>query len=113
VRCRNRASWQYCRPEGVTFAFQVIGHGVEPSVPNRPCNLFSKDDWRAALANEPEPRWPKVPIVGEAFALTRLAKRLARATAGPDFSIVSPSRQSQRVCPAAETSEEMALRITA
>ena len=59
----DTASWQYCRPDGVAFRFQPLINIVKPPVGNRACNLFSKDDWRAALADEVEPYGPKVPLV--------------------------------------------------
>lgn len=109
MRCRDRASWQYCRPKGVAFALQIIGHGVEPSKPNRSRNLFSKDDCRATLADEAEPIGPQVAIVFEGALLTGGAKRLTGARARPDGAVVAPSCEAQREAPAAETSEEMAL----
>jgi hypothetical protein len=46
-RCKIR------RPEGVTRFFQISRNKVEPVVSSRAANLLSKDDWRAALSDEP------------------------------------------------------------
>jgi hypothetical protein len=46
-RCKIR------RPEGVTRFFQISRNKVEPVVSIRAANLLSKDDWRAALSDEP------------------------------------------------------------
>lgn len=42
------------RPDPVSQAFQVILYKVDPRICVTACNLFSKDDWRAALLNEVE-----------------------------------------------------------
>jgi len=60
---------QYDRPAGVAFAFQVCEYSIEPSVPNRACNLLTNDAVRAALADEPEHLRPQVPFVARAFPL--------------------------------------------
>jgi hypothetical protein len=39
--------------------------------------LLSKDDWRAALGNEPVELGPKVALVGKSCALSGGAERLA------------------------------------
>ena len=49
--------------EGVADSFHVSLNKVEPAMPNCSFNLFTKDDRRAALFNEPVPVWPKVPLV--------------------------------------------------
>ena len=60
MRCPDARSRETDRPDGVAFAFQVIANKVEPSVSNRCFNLLTKEDWRAALADEAMPRWPKM-----------------------------------------------------
>jgi hypothetical protein len=64
VRCAEARSREYDRPAGVVAVFQVILYIVEPAMPDRRFNLFSKNNWRAALLNETEPIWPEVPRVG-------------------------------------------------
>jgi hypothetical protein len=44
MRRSNGTSWKNRRPDGVTFRFKVIAHGVEPPVTNRFRNLLSKND---------------------------------------------------------------------
>jgi hypothetical protein len=58
MRCAEARSAGIDRPEGVTRAFQVILYKVEPSKAVFARNLLAKDDWRAALLDEVEPRGP-------------------------------------------------------
>jgi hypothetical protein len=74
--------------------------------------LFSKDDWRAALADEAVELRPEVPVVVEALALSGCTERLAGAGAGPDRSIVGPSGETEGVGPDADACEEVALGVT-
>jgi hypothetical protein len=55
------------------------------------CNLLAKDCDRAALADEMEERWPKVPLVSKPFSFACLAERLAGTGAGPDRTIIGPT----------------------
>lgn len=71
------------RPDGVTHGFQVCLYKVDPRVCVLARNLFSKDDWRAALADEAGEFGPEVSVVVEAATFAGRAERLARATAGP------------------------------
>lgn len=52
-------------------------------------------------------------LVFESFALPRRAERLAGAGAGPDGPIVGPPGESECVAPAANSGEEVALRVSA
>jgi hypothetical protein len=79
VGSADTASRQYGRPAGVTAAFQVSEHSIEPCLANRRRNLFSKDDWRPALADEPVELGPQVASVRRAFSLSGNAERLAGA----------------------------------
>lgn len=97
------------RPAGVTLTFQVSENSVEPPDASRARNLLSKNDWRAALADEGEPDGPEVALVGESTAATGCGERLARATAGPNRLRVRPSRETERVGPRTEAGEEVAL----
>jgi len=109
VRRPDAASRETNRPAGVTFSLQVRLNKVEPSVVNRCFNLFTKDNWRAALADEVEPDRPEMALVGNAPPCTGCAKGLAGATARPNRSVLGPSGKAQGVAPAAKTGEEMAL----
>jgi hypothetical protein len=64
------ASWQYCRPAGVVFCFQVCEDSIEPRLLYRVCNLLAKDDCRLMLLDEPEESGPQVALVCEASAST-------------------------------------------
>ncbi|MBB5543572.1 hypothetical protein GGD70_003887 [Paraburkholderia fungorum] len=96
-------------PDGVTHRFQVSLNKVDPRVDVLARNLFSKDDWRPALADEPCPSGPKVPLVSKPSAFACRAERLARTGTGPNRSIVRPASESKRVRPDTDSGEEMAL----
>jgi hypothetical protein len=71
VRCADTASWQYGRPNGVAFAFQVSRYKVEPAVPNRCLNLLAEQDWRVEGADEAEKLRPEMARVRKAAARPR------------------------------------------
>jgi hypothetical protein len=79
----------------------------------RRTDLFSDDNTGPALADEPEELGPEVALVGKSFAGPGDAERLARATAGPDGTVVWPPCASERVRPRGDAGEEVALRETA
>ena len=91
VRSTDARRAQIRRPEGVTRSFQVSRNKVEPPEAIRARNLLSKDDWRAALADEPEPLGPEVAIVRFAAAPPGRRERLAGAAPCPNRSSVRPS----------------------
>jgi hypothetical protein len=97
------------RPDGVTRSFQVIAYSVEPRERSAACNLFPKDHDRAALADEPPPNRPEVPLIGEAAALAGGAERLAGTRSGPAGPAVGPTGEAERVGPATDPGEEVAL----
>jgi hypothetical protein len=80
-------SRENCRPEGIAMSFQVSRHKVEPSHASRAFNLFSKDEVRAALADEPVEGWPKVPLVIKPAAFACRAERLAGTRPGPERTV--------------------------
>src|SRR5690606_1277064 len=96
-------------PDGVTVSFQVSLNKIDPAVSNRCINLFAKDDWRAALADETVEGGPEVAVVGRAFAASSGREGLAGAGTGPDGSVVGPAGKAQGEGPAADAGEEMAL----
>jgi hypothetical protein len=85
---------------------------VDPRIDSAARNLLSKDDWRAALADEPVPRRPQVPLVIKPSSFACRGERLARTGTGPNRSIVRPASASKRVRPDADSGEEMALVVT-
>jgi hypothetical protein len=111
VRRADARSRENRRCAGVSFFFQVIEYQVEPSVLNRRLNLFSKDCWRAALADEPEPIGPQVPGVLDAPVPPGIGERLAGARAGPDRHIVGPPCEAEGIGPAADARKEVPLRV--
>jgi hypothetical protein len=97
MRGADARSAQICRPDGVARCFHVRLYSVEPSEAVLARNLLSKDDWRAALGDEPMELGPEVTLVVEPLALARGAERLAGAGAGPDGAIVGPPRKAEGV----------------
>jgi hypothetical protein len=110
VRRPDARSAEIDSPEGVTRCFHVRLNKVEPTEAVLACNLLAKDNWRAALADEPEEVGPEVAVVCGSFALARRAERLAGAGAGPHGPVVGPSGEAQGVAPDADTGKEVALR---
>jgi hypothetical protein len=70
---------KYRRPAGVTFTLQVCTYSIEPTMPNRACNLLSNDRCRAALADEAEENWPEVALVVDSALLSCAGEWLAWA----------------------------------
>lgn len=79
VRGGNACSWQIGRCAGVTCRFHFITYAIEPRKGRAACNLFAKNNWRAALADEPRPLWPQVPFVVFCALFARDAEGLAGA----------------------------------
>lgn len=99
-------------PAGVTFARQISDNSVEPTIASRSRNLFSHDDSGPAGGDEAKevgPQMPRIVCTGS-FAGDR--ERLARAGAGPDFTVVGPSGEAGGVGPSADAGEEMALGVS-
>lgn len=109
VRSADACSRETNRPDGVAFSFHVIANKVEPPVGNRAFNLLTKEDWRAALADEVIPRWPKMAGIGAAIFGTRRTEGLTRTTARPNRSVIGPSGKSEGVTPTADPGKEVAL----
>jgi hypothetical protein len=76
---------------------------VDPRVCVFARNLLTKDDWRAALADEVVEGWPKVPLVSKPHSFTCRAERLARTRSGPHGSVVGPSSGTKCKGPDADT----------
>ena len=109
VRGTDARSRERHRPEGVVQGFQVILNKVDPRICVLARNLLSKDDWRAALADEVVPRRPEVPLVSKPSSFACRAERLARTGTGPNRSIVWPAGEAKCVAPNADAGEEVAL----
>lgn len=72
-------------------------------------NLLTKDDCRAALADEVIPRRPKMAGIGAPSVGPRCAEGLAGATTCPNRSVIGPASESEGVAPAADPGKEVAL----
>jgi hypothetical protein len=110
VRGADARSAQIGRPNGVARTFQVSANSVEPREAVRACNLFAKDDWRAALADEPEPLGPQVAVVGNSGAATGHREGLTGTRAGPHGAVVRPPGEAEGVGPGAKSGEGVKLR---
>jgi len=84
-------------PEGVFQGFQVSVYKVDPRVDSLARNLLSKDDWRAALRDEPGKIWPEVTVIRKPSSRACRAERLAGTTAGPDRPGIVPTSSSKSV----------------
>jgi hypothetical protein len=99
------------RCEGVADSFHVSSNKVEPAVADRCFNLLTKDNVRAALADETEPFRPQMALVGGSCSFSGCTERLAGAGSSPNGSIIWPSCEPQCVAPDADAGEEVALSI--
>jgi len=100
-------------PEGVTHGFHVSVYKVDPRLDSLARNLFSKDDWRFALLDEPGKSWPKVPWVLKPSSSACRAERLARTGTGPNRSIICPAGTPKGERPNSDPGKEVALREAA
>jgi hypothetical protein len=110
VRRPDARSAQICRPDGVARFLQVSAYSVEPPEGIAARNLLSSDRCRSALADEPKPLGPKVPLVGESGSSSGDAEGLAGATPGPNRSSCRPSGEAQGMIPSSDPGEEMRAR---
>ena len=78
MRRADARSAEIDRPAGVARCFQVSLYKVEPTKAVFACNLLTKDDWRAALADEVVESWPQVPLIIKPCSFACRAERLAR-----------------------------------
>jgi len=110
VRSADARSAQICRPNGVTRTFQVSRYKIPPAKGSLARNLLAKDDCRAALLDEVEPRRPKVPLVSKSRSAACLAERLARARSRPGRTI-PPAGEIEGKGPAPDAGKEVASSI--
>lgn len=96
MRSTEARSAEIERPDGVTRSFQVSENNVEPSKAVRARNLLTKDERRAALADETEPCGPEVSLVVESSALAGIAKWLAGTGSCPYRHIIGDASETQR-----------------
>ena len=90
---------------------QINSYSGEPFTSKVARNLFSKERCRPALGDEPEKSGPQVSSIGMATSLSSARKRLTGNGAGPDGPLVGPSGEPERMAPAADPGEEVALRV--
>lgn len=100
------------RPAGETFARQISGYMVEPTVAKRARNLFSHDDRGPNGTDEAEKVGPQMPWVIDTAALARVAERLARTGPGPQGAVVGPAGETGGEGPTPNAGEEMGLGVS-
>jgi hypothetical protein len=108
VERSDARSAQIGGPDRIVQRLQVSAYTSEPTPASLACNLLSKDDWRAALLDEPSKIRPEVTRIGLGKALSGRGKRLAGTRSGPDGAIIGPSRPPEREGPSADSCEEVA-----
>ena len=109
VRRPDARSAQIRSPNGVTRSFQVSVYSVEPTEAVSARNLLSKDDWRAALFDEPEPLGPEMALVSHAFPFSSSAEGLAGTRAGPNGNVIWPAGEPERIGPDANSGKGVEL----
>lgn len=112
VRSADARSAEIERRAGVALSFQVSLYSVPPAEAVRARNLLSKDDRRAALADEVEADGPEVALVVFASALAGGREGLAGEGRGPDGAAIGPSGEAEGVRPDADAGEEVDLSST-
>jgi hypothetical protein len=110
VRRADARSAQIGGPDGISCCFQVSAYSGEPLASIARRNLLSKDRCRAALGDEAVKSGPEVSLIGMALALSCARKRLTGTGAGPDGA--APAGELERVGPAADAGEEVALVVS-
>lgn len=108
VRRTDATSWQYRRPAGVTFRFQVSEYSIDPSVSNRSRNLLSKDRCRMTLADNPKPRRPEMSTIIAGLPFSRDREGLTGTGSCPNRPICRPLRELKREFPSGDSGKEMA-----
>ena len=112
VRGVDGASWNNNRPAGVAFAFQVSENSIEPQR-DEASNVFAQEYSGSRLCNKAMQFRPEVTVVGLRALVAGDAERLAGESPGPQRCIIRPGREAGGVGESADTSEEVALGVTA
>jgi hypothetical protein len=79
----------------VSDALEISGDEIEPSVSIFASDLLSDDDARSAGADESEPFWPEVSIIGFSSTLAGAGPWLTRERACEDRPFIGPSSVAQ------------------
>ena len=109
MRGVDRESWEIGAPAGVAFSFQISANSVEPTVASRSRNLFSQYHRGPNGTDEAMKVGPQVPWIVNTGAFACDRERLAGATSSPNRSAIRPSCEAERMRPAADSCEEVAL----
>jgi hypothetical protein len=109
VRRTNTRRAKIRCPDGVARCFETITNMIEPSVSIRARNLLSKDDWRLALFDEPEPRGEEMPAIGDAVSRAGVTERLTWRGARPNGNGIGPPGEPKSETPDPDPREEVRL----
>ena len=109
VRRPDARSAQIGGPEGIAQCFQVSSYSGEPETPIIARNLLSKDRWRSALGDESNHLRPEVTFVLFAALFACARERLTGTGAGPDWPVIGPPGEPERVAPSADTGKHVDL----
>lgn len=100
------------RPAGVTDAFHVSMHSVEPMFASRCRNLLSHVDRGPATGDEAVDEGAKKARVGLSKPFARDAVGLARFAPGPKRAIIWPASKSSCEAPSSDAGEKVTLSVT-
>ncbi|HYV62398.1 MAG TPA: hypothetical protein VE958_06975 [Bryobacteraceae bacterium] len=74
--------------------------------------MLAKANDRSSCFDETKELWPKMPFVVERRAFSGRAEWLAGTAARPDFAVVGPAGEPERVGPDSDAGEEVTLGIS-
>jgi hypothetical protein len=114
VRCRFQVSCQSVEPRPASRALsRCASRAANRSEHCRARDLLAEDELRAAGCDEPQERGREMAVIVLSLALPGLGEGLAGRRAGPDGPILGHAGEAERIGPAADPGEEMALREAA
>ena len=111
MRRVDGTSWKYVCIEGVTRAFQVSTHSVEPILASRCINFLEKEDAGTVRIDESKVVGPQMPAITGAELFACRAEWLAWWAPGEDGLVVWPSCESEGEGPAGKPCEPMMLGV--
>ena len=111
MRRPDARSAQIGTPEGISQCLHVSLYSGEPRPASLASNLFAKDDWREALANEAAHFGPEVSGVVRSGTFAGDGEGLARTTSGPNRFLCWPSGELEGMAPSSYACEKMNLGI--
>ena len=111
VGCARARSAQIGGPDNISQCLQVSAYSGEPFPSSLTRNLLANDCWRSALFDKLVENGPQVSFIFMSSLFTGLRKWLARKRRSPHGSELRHPGKLQRVRPATDACEEVALRV--